>query len=282
MTNPESSTNGALPPTDQNDDTLLREFVNCIFVIVVAVAAGLVVFQIFGRDLLACSLFITAFILLGYIMAAPKSASVDFGTAPFVSSWRWTVFLPLFAIASVWVLVASLAPAVATPVPDAMQVHAQRLVWFVIVISFMSVTVEEVFFRGALLRLLANRFNVGVALVGQAGLFALLHSLVPPGIGGLRGILLFAMGCLLALLFIRTRSLYSCMVVHWLWNVGTVLVEARYVALHGSSSPALSAHGIFSMSTLFVMCVGLAVLLWFQMREHHLGDWLRGRELWRA
>lgn len=282
MTNPESSTNGSPPPTDQNGDTLLSEFANCVFMIVVSVAAGLVVFQIFDRDLLICSLAITSFVLLGYIFAAPKSASIDFGKAPFVSSWRWTVFLPLFAIATVWVLVASLAPAVAIPVPDALNSHAQRLVWWVIVTSFMSVTIEEVFFRGALLRLLANRFNVGVALLGQAGLFALLHSFVPPGIGGLRGILLFAMGCMLALLFIRTRSLYSCMVVHWFWNVGTVLVETKYVALHSSVSPALSAHGIFSMSTLFVMCIGVAVLLWFQLREHHLGEWLKGRELWPA
>jgi hypothetical protein len=72
------------------------------------------------------------------------------------------------------------------------------------------------------------------------------------------------------------------MVVHWLWNVGTVLIEAQYVALHSSVGLALAAHSIFSVATLFVMCVAVPVLLWFQLRGRQLGPWLKGRELWRG
>jgi membrane protease YdiL (CAAX protease family) len=282
MTNLKNSTSGSPTTADNSDITPMSEFANCLFVIVASVAAGLVAWQVFGRDMLVCSLVITSFVLLGYIKAAPKSAPMDFGTAPFVSSWRWTLFLPLFAVAAVWIFMASLAPTVAIPVPEAVYSHAEALVRWVVVTSFMSVAIEEVFFRGALLRLLADRFNVGVALVGQASLFALVHGFVGSGIGGFRGILLFVMGCVLALLFIRTRSLYSCMVVHWLWNVGTVLIEAQYVALHSSVGLALAAHSIFSVATLFVMCVAVPVLLWFQLRGRQLGPWLKGRELWRG
>jgi len=271
-----------LPTVDKSsrDTPDLNELLNCLFLVFVAGVIGFLAWLVSGRDVAVGSFAATACILWGYIKAAPTKAGQDFATAHFVASWRWTLLLPLVAIALVWLGLAAMVPADAPRVSADYEDQTAAVVRGVIYLSFASVVAEEVIFRGALLRVFANEFNVGVALLGQAGVFTLMHWWTPAGIGGLRGLILFALGCLLGLLFLRTKSLYSCMVVHWCWNFGAAHLESQYVSTQTNLVVALSALSTLMWGAILAACLCAFALLESLRRERNLRPWLRSRELW--
>lgn len=76
---------------------------------------------------------------------------------------------------------------------------------------------EEILFRGYPFQLLWSRLGLPVALGLSAGLFALAH-LGNPGLTPLAFVNLALAGILLALVYVRTRSLWLAIGVHAGWN----------------------------------------------------------------
>lgn len=77
---------------------------------------------------------------------------------------------------------------------------------------------EEAFFRGFVLRGMANRWGFAPALVVSAAVFAALH-LSPPLL-----LPVFVTGLLLGFLYLRTGSLWPCIAVHAAQNLVAVLI----------------------------------------------------------
>ena len=85
-----------------------------------------------------------------------------------------------------------------------------------VVLAVWTPVAEEVFFRGFVLRGLANRWSVAAALVVSAAIFAALHlapALLLP---------VFVTGLLLGFLYLRTGSLWPCIAVHAIQNLVAV------------------------------------------------------------
>lgn len=88
---------------------------------------------------------------------------------------------------------------------------------FVLVVAVAAPIGEELFFRGFVFNVLRNRLHFTSAVWLSAGLFALLH-------GSVRNFLpILVIGVLLARLYARTGSLWSCVVMHGTFNLLSAL-----------------------------------------------------------
>lgn len=76
---------------------------------------------------------------------------------------------------------------------------------------------EEIIFRGFLLPALTRYFPVSVAIILSSLLFAIAHLNVSEILP------LFVLGSILGLVYSRSRNLLSSMILHSLWNSGTLL-----------------------------------------------------------
>lgn len=104
------------------------------------------------------------------------------------------------------------------------------IVLVIVVAAVVAPIVEEALFRGVLYQWLRGRIGVVPAVVLDGGLFASAH--LVSGVAGLWKLLpmLFVMGCLLAIVFQRTRSLFASMLLHATNNalaVALLLVTMR-------------------------------------------------------
>lgn len=120
----------------------------------------------------------------------------------------------------------------------------------IILLALIPAFVEELLFRGVILSALSP-YGKGVALVISALLFGLMHQNI--------GQLLFATlsGLVLGALYLYSRSLWPCVLLHFLNNFLTVLGSALYARL-----PAESASRLVLGTILLLVGVGLACLAW--------------------
>jgi len=83
---------------------------------------------------------------------------------------------------------------------------------------------EEVLFRGLLLRWLLVRFRWQGAILLQAALFCAVHfAVLTPG-DWIRPLQLFLSGCVFGYLFLRTQNLWVPIIVHCVWNISPFLL----------------------------------------------------------
>lgn len=79
--------------------------------------------------------------------------------------------------------------------------------------SFVAPVVEEVVFRGAILRaLLQKKWNPWIAIVISAAIFGIIHLNLTQGVSA------FVVGIFMGWLFYRTRSIWPCVIVHMMNN----------------------------------------------------------------
>ena len=98
----------------------------------------------------------------------------------------------------------------------------------VVVVCFLGPVLEEMLFRGVILKGFLERFPRPQAILGSAVLFGAVHMNIYQFIGGV------LIGVLLGWLYERTRSLVPCIALHIAFNTGTVLLAA--VAQSASAS----------------------------------------------
>lgn len=122
----------------------------------------------------------------------------------------------------------------AAEVPDAGGVEAALQAF---VYSRQAAVIEEIAFRGLLLRWLLGRCRSDVAVAVQALLFGVVH--LPQG--GLPHVLMAtAMGLVFGYAFVWRRSLWTPMGVHFAWDLYALLPTAA-----ATSAPAALAHYVW-------------------------------------
>ena len=72
---------------------------------------------------------------------------------------------------------------------------------------------EEILYRGILLKGLINKYNTKRAIVYSALIFGIAHLNIPQGINA------FLLGLILGIVFYYTRSIYLCMIMHFVNNL---------------------------------------------------------------
>ena len=101
--------------------------------------------------------------------------------------------------------------------PDGLLLPGGWVVFSAVALAVWTPVAEEVFFRGFILRGLANRWGFAPALIVSAAVFSALHlapALLLP---------VFVTGLLLGFLYQRTGSLWPCIAVHAAQNLVAVL-----------------------------------------------------------
>jgi membrane protease YdiL (CAAX protease family) len=111
----------------------------------------------------------------------------------------------------------------------------------VVVVCLLGPVLEEMLFRGIVLRGFLEQFSPRQAIFGSAVLFGAAHMNIYQFIGGV------AMGFLLGWLYERTRSLFPCIALHVAFNSGTVLVAAA-ARDPGADPPGSSAFMIWAVA----------------------------------
>ncbi|MGF6980417.1 membrane protease YdiL (CAAX protease family) [Paraburkholderia sp. JPY465] len=104
---------------------------------------------------------------------------------------------------------------------DAMQTMIGSGLGSVLLVCFIAPVVEEMLFRGIILRGFLRQYTPGVAVVHSAAVFGLAHLNVYQFFGG------FTIGVLLGAVYQRTRSLLPCILIHMSYNTAGVLLANR-------------------------------------------------------
>lgn len=112
--------------------------------------------------------------------------------------------------------------------PQVQMLAPAGFTWFSAVVtvflaSIVAPFVEEFLFRGLVHRWISERTGMWIAIPVSAAIFAVLHGiplLIPP---------LFVVGCLLAWVYEKSRSIWPCIVLHGIYN--GVMTVSLYVAL---------------------------------------------------
>lgn len=115
----------------------------------------------------------------------------------------------------------------------------------IVLVCLIAPIVEEMLFRGVILRGFLRRYPPSVAIVHSSAVFGMAHLNV------YQFMLAFLLGLLLGKLYERTRSLLPGMLVHGFYNTGVVILAYR------SDPDALQATGGFSLQWgLFAAVIG--------------------------
>lgn len=142
---------------------------------------------------------------------------------------------------------------------DLVKIYAQGFIWSFLFIVIIAPLIEEMFFRGLLLRGYLKRYSTPAAILVTALLFGLLHGQYVTIIWG------FILGLLLAWLYLLTRSLWPCIIAHSFHNLTAIIV------FYGLYNPAISNSASMDKNILaeliliaigVVMCtVGIGILI---------------------
>ena len=110
------------------------------------------------------------------------------------------------------------------------------LLWLLLLNCGAIALVEEAFFRGILLpffmeRMKHKRYRVLFAVLSTAALFALMHLINLFFGAGLLDTALqvgytFLLGCMLAVMLLKTKNIWLCMIVHFVFDIGGTIVTA--------------------------------------------------------
>jgi|GEM_PF-5219853 len=91
--------------------------------------------------------------------------------------------------------------------------------WIVILgIGIIGPLGEEIIFRGAIYTWFRRYYNVSFSVISSAIIFAILHLNLPQIIVGI------IIGCTLALVFEKTKSIWACFALHAIYNTSVVLI----------------------------------------------------------
>jgi uncharacterized protein len=154
----------------------------------------------------------------------------------------------------------------------------------VLAFSILAAIGEELAFRGALFRLVAERFGTATALVVSAAIFGLLHGLNPGATVVSTAAIAIEAGLLLGAAYALTRNLWFPIGLHLGWN----FTEGGIFGTSVSGSSA--GNGIFSVSlagprlltggafgpeaSVIAIAVGLTAAIVFIVFTFRTGRWI--------
>ena len=109
------------------------------------------------------------------------------------------------------------------------KIYESGIVWSFLYIVIIAPVIEEMFFRGLLLRSYLKRYSTEAAIIITALLFGIMHGQYILIFWG------FILGLFLAWLYLLTRSLWPCIIAHSFSNLTALLVYYLFY------NPALSS-----------------------------------------
>lgn len=125
----------------------------------------------------------------------------------------------------------------------------------IVLVCLIAPIVEEMLFRGVILRSFLQQYPSGVAIVHSAAVFGLAHLNVYQFVGA------FLTGLLLGKLYERTRSLLPCILVHGFYNTGCTILAYQYAPNESSVTTDLS----LSWSVFAVLSGGAGAWLLYKL-----------------
>ena len=142
-------------------------------------------------------------------------------------------FLTIFVIAIVYLM--GLLP------EDAVAPPAESLILMIIGTGLIGPIVEEIIFRGIILKSLSEKINITAAIIIQAILFAVIHFDV------LQSSYTFVLGLVIGSVFIRKDSLWPAIAIHIAYNMTSIIrttflqniSEEAFLILIGLSIPTV-------------------------------------------
>jgi uncharacterized protein len=117
----------------------------------------------------------------------------------------------------------------------------------IIALCLIAPFIEEMLFRGIILRGFLGRYSPGIAIVGSAALFGLIHMniyQIPVA---------FIFGCFAGWLFYASRSLWPCILAHALYNAGSYYLAVNSANFEESNAVANLVSLVFSAFALYVL-----------------------------
>ncbi len=141
---------------------------------------------------------------------------------------------------------------------------------------FVLPLIEEVFFRGVLLRLLVTRSNVWMAIIMQSALFVAVHfSMMEIGWNA-RTLLVFLAGCFLGVVFLATRSLLACTFLHVFWNATSFSIGALSPNESASYESLVQHYKVFMWGSVALMALlflcSVAAFFWTGRTSEPVGN----------
>jgi membrane protease YdiL (CAAX protease family) len=259
-----------------NPDLALDRALNMLFVALCALAVYSVL-RAFSLNLAAAAS-ATAIMVTGYVKLDRDNALRDLSLANFQRSWLFAMFVVVVTAVVYLGLLFGFAKRLSFARPLA--ALDQGMVQLVAGATTLgSVVVEEIFFRGVLLRLLSSRFGLLLGVLLQAALFTLFHWYVPFGLGDYRWLQVFILGLVYALLFLHSGSLVAAMLFHFAWNVGVAVAVTHFPIYEYLPIPGAAkwsdhvAMALIAGITAFVVAAG-----WY-FRSHSFREFVREKRI---
>jgi len=259
-----------------NPDLALDRALNMLFVALCALAVYSVL-RAFSLNLAAAAS-ATAIMVTGYVKLDRDNALRDLSLANFQRSWLFAMFVVVVTAVVYLGLLFGFAKRLSFARPLA--ALDQGMVQLVAGATTLgSVVVEEIFFRGVLLRLLSSRFGLLLGVLLQAALFTLFHWYVPFGLGDYIWLQVFILGLVYALLFLHSGSLVAAMLFHFAWNVGVAVAVTHFPIYEYLPIPGAAkwsdhvAMALIAGITAFVVAAG-----WY-FRSHSFREFVREKRI---
>lgn len=141
---------------------------------------------------------------------------------------------------------------------------------------FVLPLLEEVFFRGVLLRLLLARSNVWMVIVIQSVLFVAVHfSMMEIGWNA-RTLLVFLAGSFFGVVFLATRSLLACTFLHVFWNATSFSIGGLSPNESASYESLVQHYKVFMWGSVALMALlflcSVAALFWTGRTSEPVGN----------
>ena len=203
-----------------------------------------------------------AFILCRMVKELPTSRRIYTAFKP-----TFTVVCLIFAIIAVNftlaylnnVMISSLSPAYATELESSTDMEGRSVFEIMVffVISIISTAVvpaicEEYLFRGAILTNLLP-YGKATAIFGSAILFGLMHQ------NPFQLLYTTLMGVVIGYVYVKTKSIWICMIIHFANNLTTVIEE--YIPL------LTNCEWITILMDFFIMIIGALALLYIVLKR---------------
>lgn len=152
-----------------------------------------------------------------------------------------------------------------------------KLLPAILVIAVLPAVMEEVVFRGILVRNVhESGWGTFAAVFITGALFSLFHS------NPEQTVYQFVCGACFALLAIRSGSIFPTMLAHFLNNAVVLIFSSVYNPLYGenwSLTQILSTGGYIALLVVSALCLvsTLVYLIWFDKRNHRCGGVKHGK-----
>lgn len=137
------------------------------------------------------------------------------------------------------------------------QIQLASNYWSQLILAIVLIPIyEEIFFRRVIFGYLREKYNLIVAVIGQALVFGLDHGNI------VQGIYTFILGIALALIYVYSESLVGSIIVHIIFNLLGILVIPKLIAIN----PAM----IYLIIIFGIVCIGISISKIFKKYENIL------------